>query len=227
MHPSSSQSNLSAERAPHPAVEHCVEIGGFGPHHRSHSCRSTPRRIVAAAFTLHRNTGHKTVRSAVVLANDAASTPSAGAPARGNSRAVLPRGAIEHHGHLSFGAAEQFPVASRNRTDSHGVQCTAGKDRTELPPRWCSPHSSTSPHHSRGLSAERTFMTCCDVMGMRGNRFFGGVDRQLWEPMMRPNPPISTQCSTAGCGARSADRYLCDELECMPDIERLRSHLLE
>ena len=84
--------------------------------------------------------------------------------------------------------------------------------------------------HEDYLLTELFYDQCCDVMVKDGgNQFFDGVDRQLWEPMMRAESAyLDAMFDRLDAAHGSVERYLRDELG-MHDgmIDRLRSHLLE
>jgi len=110
--------------------------------------------------------------------------------------------------------------------------CTAGKDRTGVAAALVLTALGVPRRIIREdyLLSELFYDQCCDVMvNDGGNRFFGGVDRQLWEPMMRAESAyLDAMFDQLDAVHGSADRYLCDELGMHAGmIERLRSHLLE
>jgi len=110
--------------------------------------------------------------------------------------------------------------------------CTAGKDRTGVAAALVLTALGVPRRviHEDYLLTERFYDRCCDVMMKDGgNRFFDGVDRQLWEPMMRAEDAyLDAMFDRLDAAHGSAERYLRDELGMSAGmIDRLRSHLLE
>jgi protein-tyrosine phosphatase len=110
--------------------------------------------------------------------------------------------------------------------------CTAGKDRTGV----AAALVLTALGVPRRVIQEDYLLTelfydqCCDVMVKDGgNQFFDGVERHLWEPMMRAESAyLDAMFDRLDAAHGSAESYLRDELGMHAGmIDRLRSHLLE
>jgi protein-tyrosine phosphatase len=110
--------------------------------------------------------------------------------------------------------------------------CSAGKDRTGVAAALVLtalgvPRASIAADY---LLSERFYDRCCDLMlGDGGGKYFTGVDRRLWEPMMRADGAyLDAMFEQLQSAHGSAQAYLSAELGVNAAmLERIRAHLLE
>jgi protein-tyrosine phosphatase len=110
--------------------------------------------------------------------------------------------------------------------------CSAGKDRTGVAAALVLtalgvPREVIAADY---LLTERFFDPCCELMLQDGGyTYFAGVERVLWEPIMRADRAyLDAMFDQLTAAHGSADAYLADELQIdAAMLDRIRSHLLE
>jgi protein-tyrosine phosphatase len=110
--------------------------------------------------------------------------------------------------------------------------CTAGKDRTGVAAALVLSALGVPPSfvHEDYLLTEQFFEQCCRMhQGKNAASPFGGMAREVWEPMMRADSAyLAAMFDQLHAAHGSTEAYLSDELGIdNATIERLRSELLQ